>query len=69
MTILQNPKLIGFLRGLLYAVLGVVGTYLTSNLGASGLVSTGTAGVIVGIIGIIDHVLSNGTGGLFGSVK
>lgn len=69
MSMLQNPKIIGFLRGLGYAVLGTISTYLVSNLGTSGIFSTTTAGIIVGLVGIIDHLISNQNGGgVFGSI-
>lgn len=65
-----NPKLVGFLRGLLYPLAMLLLDYVIQNLGGSGLVSGGTATIIVALLGMVEHAIQNNTGNaFFGAVK
>lgn len=55
----MNQKLLGFIRGIGYPVLFLILSYVVSNLGASGLVDTGTATLITGVVAILEHSLAS----------
>ena len=50
---------IGFLRGLGYAVVYTVVTYVSIHLGESGFFSAGTSAVITGMLGSFEHFLND----------
>lgn len=54
----MTDKTKGFLRGLLYAVVATVLTYIGAHIGESGLVSTTLAAIITGIVGLIEHSIN-----------
>lgn len=68
-TILNNPKLAGFLRAIAYVVVAAVTAYLADPANLTFL-SGSTALVVAGIFAVLDHAVqaSNGTA-LFGLVK
>lgn len=52
---IMNQALVGFIRGLVYAILGTIAAFIVKNLGASGIFSASTSAIVVAIIGVIDH--------------
>lgn len=64
-----SEKTAAFLRAIGVAILFSLLTAVSHNIGASGLVSSSTAAIIVGIIGVIENAMSKGNSkALFGSV-
>ena len=65
---MQNTsKVTGFIQGAFYPVMGALLAYVSANLGASGLVSSGTAVIICGILSVIENAIQAKTGNaLFG---
>jgi len=64
---MNTSKLVGFIQGVLYPVLFLIMNYVIANLGGSGLVSASTAGIITGILSIVENTIQKNTGSaLFG---
>lgn len=53
----MNPKVIGLLRGLGYAVVYVVIHFIAQNLGS--IADPTVSVIVVGILGLIDHSLND----------
>jgi hypothetical protein len=51
----MNAPTLGFLRGLGYAILASLCTFVVANLGASGILPAGISAVIVAIAAAIEH--------------
>jgi hypothetical protein len=64
---MNTSKITGFVQGAFYPVVGALLLYVSQNLGASGLVSSGTAVIICGILSVIENAIQAKTGNaLFG---
>jgi tetrahydromethanopterin S-methyltransferase subunit F len=55
----MSEKLKGFLRGIGYAVVFAILDYVSTHIAGSGLVSTGIAGIITGVVGSLEHFLND----------
>jgi hypothetical protein len=55
----MTPAQIGFFRGLGYVVLFGIVNYVSLHLGESGFLSAGTSTVITGILGALEHFLTD----------
>lgn len=58
----MTPGKLGFVQGLILAVVVTVIEFVANNIGASGLVSTATAATISGILLAIEHAITAFTG-------
>lgn len=67
---MNTSKIVGFLQGAFYPIVGVILAYVIANLGASGIVSSGTAVIICGFLSILENAIQAQTGkALFGLAR
>jgi hypothetical protein len=63
-----RPKTVRFIQVIGVAVLLTALKAVADNLGASGLVSAGTAAFVTAIIGVIEQAVSGPSGAIFGAI-
>lgn len=67
---MNTSKLMGFLQGAFYPIVGSIIAYVIANLGTSGLVSSTSAVIICGILSVVENAIQTNTGkALFGLAR